>query len=101
MSAAALVLAFVLSGPMLDRCAGAMERINAPKAGAEAYEAAVGGYHLEIAKTSSDEVVLEHDVSIGTICFTMLFICGISALGVRLAFRRIRSQEPKKLMRLM
>ena len=100
-SAASLILAFVLAGPLLSGCAGAMERIYAPKEEIEAYEAATGGYHLEIKKTSSDEVVLEKELSIGTMCFTMLFVCGVSALGVCLSFRSIQSQELGKFMRLM
>ena len=100
-SAMALVLAFVLSGPMLARCAGALERMNAPKAGVEAYEAATGGYVLEITKTSSDEVVLGHDVSMGTALFTALFVCGVSALSVCMSFGGIRRLEPKKMMQWM
>ncbi len=97
----ALAVAFVLSGPMLDGCADAMERMYAPKADAEAYQVSASIYELEITKASSDEVMLRHDVSMGALGFTTLFVCSVSAFSVCLSFGEIRSLEPKKLMRLM
>ncbi len=99
-SAAALVLAFGLSVPVLDRCAAALEHMTAPKADAEAYTAAVSSRMLdiEITKTASDEVVLEHGISGAAVVFAVIFVCGISAISIWISFAGVSSLEPKKML---
>lgn len=99
-SAVALLLAFGLSIPMIDRCADAMERMTSPKADVEAYIATTSSKTLdiEIKKTSSDEVVLEHGVSGAAVLFAVIFVCGISTLSMLISFAGVSSLEPKKLL---
>lgn len=101
-SVAALLLAFLLSGTLLDRCAGLAERATAPRADAEAYEVRlVSSIIPDVIKTSSDEVVLDHEITVDRMLWVAVFVCGISSVSVLLAFRQISSIEPKKLLRSM
>lgn len=99
---AALLLSFLLSGPLLDKCADAAERITAPRADVEAYEVTLDvNSSPVVTKTSSDEVVLEHRTSVESMAFAAFFVCGISCISVCLSFTQLSSQEPKKLLRSM
>ena len=101
-SAVAVVLAVMLSSPLIDRCVDAAERLTAPKANEEAYRVNISrSYEPVITKLSSDEVVLETVVSTGTVGFTVVFVCGISCISVFLSFLSISSLEPKNLLRSM
>lgn len=99
-SAAALVLAIGLSGPVTGKCADILEQFTAPKAGAEAYRATLSPDTVgpEITKLSADEVVLERTVSAGAVLFTVFFVCGVSGLGVLVSFAGIGRLDPKKLL---
>ena len=101
-SAVAVVLAVMLSSPLIDRCVDAAERLTAPKANEEAYRVNISrSYEPVITKLSSDEVVLEAVVHTGTIGFTTVFVCGISCISVFLSFLSISSLEPKNLLQSM
>ncbi len=100
--AVAVVLAIMLSSPLIERCADVAERLTAPKENAEAYRVNISrSYEPVITKMSSDEVVLETVVSTGTVGFTVFFVCGISCISVFLSFLSISSLEPKNLLRSM
>ncbi len=100
-STVALIFAFVLSGPMLDGCANAMERLHAPKTDQEGYETAIDHYKLVVTKTSSDEVRLGHNLSTATVWMTVLFVWGVSICSVYLSFGEISRLEPRKLLQSM
>lgn len=104
LSAAALLLCFLLSGPLLDKCADVAERMTAPREDVEDYRVTVDALYADrpvITKNSSDEVVLEHSASGETCLFVVLFVCGISSASVCLSFPQISSMEPKKLLQSM
>lgn len=101
-SAVALTLATLLSGPLIGKCVAAAEHMAMPKDGTEAYEVMVTDLSEPVVtKTASDEVVLDHKVSVETMFFTILLVCGISSISVILSFFRISSLEPKRLLQLM
>ncbi|MCI8785303.1 MAG: ABC transporter permease [Eubacterium sp.] len=98
-SLAALALAVLLSGPAAGKCADAAERLAAPKEGKEAYVVKVDQYFMpQIAKTSSDEVLLDGAVSSSTIGFAALFVCGISGISVLLSFAKISGMGIRELL---
>lgn len=98
-SLAALVLAVFLSGPAAEKCADMAERLAAPKEGKEAYVVKVDQYFMpQIAKTSSDEVLLDGAVTGGTIGFAALFVCGISGVSVLLSFAKISGMGIRELL---
>lgn len=94
MSAAALVLAFVLSGPVVNGCSTVAERLTAPKEEEEEFRTTLWAFQPVITRVSSDGAVLEHTVSGSTTGFMVLFVCGISCAGVILSFAKIGSVEP-------
>ena len=99
LSAAALAAAFLLSGPIINQCADAAERLTAPKEGQEAYTVKIdGGFQPVISKTSSDEVVLGRTVSAAAAGFMALFVCSVSCISVILSFLKISRMEPVKLL---
>ena len=98
-SLAALALAVLLSGPAAEKCADMAERLAAPKEGKEAYVVKVDQYFMpQIAKTSSDEVLLDGAVSSVTIGFAALFVCGISGISVLLSFAKISGMGIRELL---
>lgn len=101
LSVVALILAFILSGPLVNICANAAERLTAPKADAEEFRISVNVvFEPVIIKTSSEQAVLEHTVSAGAILFMVLLVCGISGISVLLSFAEVRNPEVKKLLML-
>ena len=53
---------------------------------------------IEITKTASDEVVLEHGISGAAVVFAVIFVCGISAISIWISFAGVSSLEPKKML---
>lgn len=99
LSSFALILAFLLSGAALNQCAAAAERLTAPRADAEEYEVRLSAaFSPLVTKISSDEVVLDHQVSIYTMGFMVLFVCGISCISVIVSFFSISGLDVKKLL---
>lgn len=103
MAVAALFLSLLLSGTLIDKCADVIEQVTAPNSDTEPYEVTITQDYYEIvaAKTSSDEVVVKHTVSITAVFFAVIFVCVISGSSVCLSFTQISSLEPKKLLRSM
>ena len=98
-SAIALVLAIALSGPLINTCADAAERLTMPKADAEEFHISLNeAFEPVMTKTLSDKAILEHTVSGNTILFMVLFVCGVSIASVILSFVSISHVEPKKLL---
>ena len=101
-SVLALLLTFMLSGTLMDRCADFAERVTAPGEQAEAYRVElISGIIPDITKTSSDEVVLDREIPADRMFLVAVFVCGISGISVLLSFRSVSSLEPKKLLRSM
>ena len=98
MSAAALLLAFVLSGPVVNACSDAAESLTAPKEDAEEFRTTLWAFTPVITRVSSDGAVLEHAVSGSTVWFMVLFVCGVSSVSVMLSFVKISSAGLKKLL---
>ena len=98
-SALALAIALLLSGPAVGQCANVLERLTASGQNAQEYEVKITeSFTPEIIKTSSAEAVLDRTVTGDTILFVILFVCGISSISVILSFASISSLEPKKLL---
>ena len=98
-SGVALVMAFVLSGVAVDRCATLAERMTAPRKDVQEYEVRVSKYNIpEITKTSSDEAVLDRSFSGDTVFLVILFVCGGSCISVAVSFAGISGLELKKLL---
>ncbi len=96
-SAAAIVTALFLSGPVLHQCASMAERAAAPNPDQEKYQVTLSVYHTpEITKTSSDEVILAHTVSKEAALFAILFVCGVSAVSVILSSAHLNGLMPKQ-----
>lgn len=101
-SAVALTLSFCLSGSLMDRCAAVAEQMMEPKTDEEAFEVTVSDlYEPVIMKTASDEVELEHEVSIGAMGFTAVFLCGILSISTLISLAGMRNIEPKKILQSM
>ena len=98
MSAAALLFAFVLSGPVVNACSDAAESLTAPKEDAEEFRTTLWAFTPVITRVSSDGAVLEHAVSGSTVWFMVLFVCGVSSVSVMLSFVKISSAGLKKLL---
>ena len=98
MSAAALLFAFVLSGPVVNACSDAAESLTAPKEDAEEFRTTLWAFTPVITRVSSDGAVLEHTVSGSTVLFMALFVCGISSVSVMLSFVKISSAGLKRLL---
>ena len=98
MSAAALLFAFVLSGPVVNACSDAAESLTAPKEDAEEFRTTLWAFTPVITRVSSDGAVLEHTVSGSTVWFMVLFVCGVSSVSVMLSFVKISSAGLKKLL---
>lgn len=95
-SAAALLLTFILSGPIVTTCAATAERLTAPKEDAEAYRMTLLAFDPVITKTSSDEAVLERVVSGDAVLFMALFVCGISGISVIASFVGVNGLKRKR-----
>ena len=101
-SAVALTLSFCLSGSLMDRCAAVAEQMMEPKTDEGAFEVTVSDlYEPVIMKTASDEVELEHEVSIGAMGFTAVFLCGILSISTLISLAGMRNIEPKKILQSM
>lgn len=98
-SAAALILSILLSGVMVDQCARAAERMTAPSQGKEPYTVQMTSVGEVITvKNTSDEVSLDHSVSINTVLIMVVVVCGLSMISVLLASVRVLEMEPKRLL---
>ena len=101
-SAAALVLAILLSGPLVSVCSQAAERLAAPDVKEETYRVTLrDGMYPEMDKISSDEVALSGEVTPETVMLLIVLVSGISTASVLLASVRILETEPKKLLQTM
>ncbi len=101
-SAAALVLAILLSGPLVSVCSQAAEQLAAPDAKEETYRVTLrNGMYPEMDKISSDEVVISGEVTPETVMFLIVLVSGISAASIFLASISILETEPKKLLQSM
>ena len=101
-SAAALVLAILLSGPLVSVCSQAAERLAMPDAKEETYRVTLrNGMYPEMDKISSDEVALSGEVTPETVMFLIVLVSGISAASIFLASISILETEPKKLLQSM
>ena len=101
-SAAALVLAILLSGPLVSVCSQAAERLAEPDAKEETYRVTLrNGMYPEMDKISSDEVVISGEVTPETVMFLIVLVSGISAASIFLASISIFETEPKKLLQSM
>ena len=101
-SAAALVLAILLSGPLVSVCSQAAERLAAPDVKEETYRVTLrDGMYPEMDKISSDEVALSGEVTPETVMLLIVLVSGISAASVLLASVRILETDPKKLLQTM
>ena len=98
-SAAALVLAILLSAPLVSVCSRAAERLATPDAKEETYRVTLrDAMYPEVEKASSDEVVLSGEVTPETVILLIVLVSGISAASVLLASIQILGIEPKKLL---
>ena len=98
-SAAALFLAIVLSGPLVSACSRTAERLTTPDAQVEAYRVSLReGIYPEMERVSSDEVTLSGEVTPETVIRLVVLVSGISAASVLLASVRILEIEPKGLL---
>ncbi len=101
-SAAALVLAILLSGPLVSVCSQAAERLAAPDVKEETYRVTLrDGMYPEMDKISSDEVALSGEVTPETVVILIVLVSGISAASIFLASIPILETEPKKLLQTM
>jgi len=101
-SAAALVLAILLSGPLVSVCSQAAEQLAAPDAKEETYRVTLrNGMYPEMDKISSDEVALSGEVTPETVVILIVLVSGISATSIFLASISILETEPKKLLQSM
>ena len=101
-SAAALVLAILLSGPLVSVCSQAAERLAAPDVKEETYRVTLrDGMYPEMDKISSDEVALSGEVTPETVMLLIVLVSGISTASVLLASVRILETDPKKLLQTM
>ncbi len=97
-----LTMSIVLSGGTVRMCTELARQITAPKENQESYKVEVDySEGPSVTKVSADEVTLNHRVSMETIAFTVLLVCGISSVSVLLASVKITDIEPKKLLRSM
>ena len=101
-SAAALVLAILLSNSLVSVCSQAVERFATPDAKEETYRITLrDGIYPEMEKASSDEVALSSEVTPETVMLLIVLVSGISAASVLLASVRILETDPKKLLQTM
>ena len=101
-SAAALVLAILLSGPLAAVCSQTAERLTAPSAKDGTYRVSLrDGMYPEIEKASSDKVELSSEVTPREVMLLVVLVSGISAASVLLASVQILETEPKKLLQSM
>lgn len=101
-SAAAFILSLLLSGFMMDACAGLAEGITVPKADVQPYTVEINSsYEPVVTMTSPDEVSLEHSVSVSAVFLAAVVVCGVSCVSVLLASGRALDMEPKKLLQSM
>ena len=101
-SAAALVLAILLSAPLVSVCSQVAERLATPDAKEETYRVTLrDAMYPEVEKASSDEVVLSSEVTPGTVMLLIVLVSGISAASVLLASIQILGTEPKRLLQSM
>ncbi len=101
-SAAALVLAILLSGPLVSVCSQAAERLAAPDVKEETYRVTLrDGMYPEMDKISSDEVALSGEVTPETVVILIVLVSGISATSIFLASISILETEPKNLLQSM
>ncbi len=101
-SAAALVLAILLSNSLVSVCSQAVERFATPDAKEETYRITLrDGIYPEMEKASSDKVALSSEVTPETVMLLIVLVSGISAASVLLASVRILETDPKKLLQTM
>ncbi len=101
-SAVALVLAILLSGPLVSVCSQAAERLAAPDIKEETYRVTLrDGMYPEMDKISSDEVALSGEVTPETVVILIVLVSGISATSIFLASISILETEPKNLLQSM
>lgn len=101
-SAVSLVLCMLLSGIMIDKCAGIAENVTSPKTGGQAYTVEINtSFEPVVTKTSSENVKLDHRVSGDTVLWMVIAVCGVSCISVILSAVKILDIEPKKLLQSM
>ena len=97
-----VLFSVVLSGTLVDICAGAAEQMTAPEENKQAYEMKVSNVgEIEVIKTSADEVELGDNVSMQVILFTAVMVWGMSSVSILLAAIKITDIEPRRLLSSM
>lgn len=97
-----VLFSVVLSGTLVDICAGAAEQMTAPEENKQAYEMKVSNVgEIEVIKTSADEVELGDNVSMQVILFTAVMVWGMSSVSILLATIKITDIEPRRLLSSM